>query len=112
MIATDVSNFTPVQNLQVQLVDHIIATKDIESAWQSIKLYESIGRIHNLKNRSDMRSEMQQELAKVLTALQDRARLRRTADKAVVLKKAFWQARWLGMLVAQRWTSCDSSSSR
>ena len=76
------------QNLQVQLVDHVIATKDIEAAWQSIKSYESIGRIHNLKNRPDMRSEMQKELAKVLTALQDRAQLRKTADEAVVQTRA------------------------
>ena len=54
MIEANVSDFTFVRELQVQLANHVESAKDMEEAWSRIKSYESIGRIHNLKNRSDM----------------------------------------------------------
>ena len=80
----DLPAYENVQLLERQLLDHHLRGKNIELSWDAIKNGESVGRIHNEKCRSDLKSEMDQGIRKAISAYDKRSKLQDKLQRIVL----------------------------
>jgi len=67
--AEDLGRYTEIKKLSRKMQSITDECKSLETAWAAIKNQESIGRIHGLKARSDLKKEMDDGLRSVTEAL-------------------------------------------